>query len=250
MNHLKSLLLKLTAIAVVLSAGLVLSSATELQAREVDTEHKVVPKRSIPGDTLKLVGTAVTGIPGQSVAVIEDPKSRRQWSFHEGDQAGDILIKSIRRDHIVIDAGNGEKTVKLRGFLAGYENTTIKSAAGRGRVTVPVNRIGSRERQVVIDRQTALTTLADPQAALEEVKIMPARYFNRKTGFRIADFGANSIFSKMGLRSGDLVLAIDDREITGPEDAAGVLRRVREDGDVDLTVRRRARTYHINLLIQ
>jgi type II secretory pathway component PulC len=69
-------------------------------------------------------------------------------------------------------------------------------------------------------------------------------------GFRIADFGANSIFSKMGLRSGDLVLAIDDREITGPEDAAGVLRRIREDGDVDLTVRRRARTYHINLLIQ
>ena len=242
------LLPKLTAIIFILCAVLILSSTTELEARGVDMEHNMVPRSSIGGDNLKLVGTAMTGIPGQSVAVIEDPKSRRQWSFHEGERAGGILIKSIRRDYIVIDAGNGEKTVKLKGFLAGYDTTPDKSATGP--VNPTVNRIGSRERQVVVDRRTALTALADPSAALEEVRILPARYFNREIGFRIADFGANSIFSKMGLRSGDLLLAINDHEISGPEEAPSILEAIRDGGDIDLTVRRRARTYHINLLIQ
>ncbi len=79
---------------------------------------------------------------------------------------------------------------------------------------------------------------------------MPARFLNREVGFRIAAFEPDSIFSEMGLRSGDLVLAINDQEIAGPQEATSFFETIREGGDIDLTVRRRARTYHINLLIE
>jgi type II secretory pathway component PulC len=58
------------------------------------------------------------------------------------------------------------------------------------------------------------------------------------------------VFSQMGLRRGDLLLKINDDEISGPEEAVSLFETIREGGDIDLTVRRRARTYHINLLIQ
>jgi general secretion pathway protein C len=114
----------------------------------------------------------------------------------------------------------------------------------------PINRVGSRERLFVIDRATVEAAVADSEAVLDTVDIRPARLFNREVGFRITGFESNSIFSKMGLRNGDLLTSVNDQEIAGPQEAASLFETLREGGDIDLTVRRRARTYHINLLIQ
>jgi type II secretory pathway component PulC len=54
----------------------------------------------------------------------------------------------------------------------------------------------------------------------------------------------------MGLRSGDLVLALNGQEITGPDQVPDFLQTIREGGEVDLMVRRRARTYRISLEIR
>ena len=251
-SHLKPILLRhLSAALLFLGMGVGWPLSTEVNARELDLIHRVVPAIVFKASSLKLIGTAVTRDPDGSVAVIEDLKNRRQWSFHEGDRAGSILIRSIRRDHIVIDAGNGDETVKIRSYLA----TTAALAAPpvrpiSGPSATSINRVSSRERHKVIDRAVAEAAFADPESVLDHVDIMPARFFNREVGFRIAAFDADSIFSKMGLRSGDLLLAINDREIAGPEEATSLFETLREGGDIDLTVRRRARTYHINLLIQ
>lgn len=234
--------------ALFLGTGMIWPVSTDLEARVVDLDHKVVPQTEIKDDALKLAGTAVTGDPRQNLAVIEDTQRRRQWVFHEGDHAGRILIKAIRRDHIVIDAGEGEQVVKIRHFLTEVYPSTPKPSAGPS--VTQINRVSSRERHKVIDRATVEATLADPEAVLESIDVMPARFFNRKTGFRIAGVGKQSIFSQMGLRSGDLLLSINEQEIAGPQEAVAFIESLRDGGDIDLTVRRRARTYHFNLLIQ
>jgi len=221
---------------------------TDLWASKIDFNHKVLPQIVIKNNPLKLVGTAVTGDFDQNIAVIEDPLNHRQWSFHEGDRAGNILIKTIRRDHIVIDSGHGDRTVKLKGFLGKGAPPLPERKPGPS--VTSINRVSSRMRQVVVDQGEAQNILSNPQALLDQITVMPARFFNREMGFRIADFEKGSILSKMGLRSGDLILAVNDHEITGPEEAALLFETLREEGDIDLTVRRRARTYHINLLIQ
>jgi general secretion pathway protein C len=224
-------------------------------ARTVDIGHKKVPTIVLKDSALKLVGTAVTRDPDNRLAVIEDLKNRQQWSFHEGDRIGGILIKSIRREHIVIDAGKGDETVKIRGYLGQARPTTAYSNVPPERdVSGPsapsINRVGSRKRFFAIDRAVAEAAFADPASVLELVDILPARLFNREVGFRITAFEPGSIFSKMGLRSGDLLLTVNDQEIAGPQEATSFFETLREGGDIDLTVRRRARTYHINLLIQ
>lgn len=226
-----------------------------VDARTVDIGHKEVQPIVLKDSALKLVGTAVTRDPEKRMAVIEDLKSRRQWSFHEGDRAGETLIKSIRRDHIVIDAGKGDETVKISGYLNQGQSTTasLNVPAQRdfsGPSATSINRVGSRKRLFVIDRAVAEAAFADPASVLDRVDIMPARFLNREVGFRITAFEPESIFSKMGLRSGDLLLTVNDQEIAGPQEATSFFEIIREGGDIDLTVRRRARTYHINLLIE
>ena len=250
-SHLKPILLRhLSAALLFLGMGVGWPMSTEVNARELDLDHRVVPASVFKASSLKLIGTAVTRDPDGSVAVIEDLKNRNQWLFHEGDRAGSILIKSIRRDHIVIDAGNGDETVRIRSYLATAAPAAPPVRPISGPSAMSINRVSSRERHKVIDRAVAEAAFADPESVLDQVDIMPARFFNREVGFRIAAFEPGSIFSKMGLRSGDLLLAINDREIAGPEEAKSLFETLREGGDIDLTVRRRARTYHINLLIQ
>lgn len=234
--------------ALFLGTGIIWPVSTDLEARVVDLDHKVISQTEIEDGALRLAGTAVTGDPRQNLAVIEDTQRRRQWVFHEGDHAGRILIKAIRRDHIVIDAGAGEQMVKLMHFLTEVHPSTPKPSSGPS--ATRINRVSSREGHKVLDRATVEATLAGPEAILESIDVMPARFFNRKTGFRIAGVDKQSIFSQMGLRSGDLLLAINEKEIAGPQEAVSFIESLREGGDIDLTVRRRARTYHINLLIQ
>ena len=221
-----------------------------LKASPIDLDHRTVPAVVFADSSLKLAGTAVTGDPDQSIAVIADLKNRRQWSFREGDRAGDFLIKAIYRGHIVVEEGGVEKKVKINGFL---DQAAAAAAPARRAGEPPAaspRRAGSRQIDRVVDRGAVAAALANPEAVLESVDVQPARLFNRDVGFRISDFAAGSIFPKMGLRSGDLLLAIDECRIAGPQDAAAVWEALRQGGDVDLTIRRRARTYHINLLLQ
>lgn len=138
--------------------------------------------------------------------------------------------------------------VKLRHLLTAVYPSTRKPSVGPW--VTRSNRRASRERQKVIDRATVEATLAVPEMVMESIDVMPARFFNRETGFRIAGVGKQSIFSQMGQRSGDLLLAINEQEIAGPQESISFIESLRDGGDIDLTVRRRDRRYHINLLIQ
>ena len=74
--------------------------------------------------------------------------------------------------------------------------------------------------------------------------------FNNPPGFRITSFERDSIFGQMGLRNQDLVLSVNGEEFQGSEQAASFLQKIRDGGDLDIKVRRRARNYHIHLKIE
>lgn len=218
-----------------------------VHARSPDPDMRSVSAEVLEDRFLTLVGTAVVQNPHDSVAVIEDLKNRQQRLLHEGDRAGRILIKKILRDQVVIDAGNGETRVKIG---AGMGERSEVSTARSERITASTgNAIGSREGRYSIDYTAARAAFADPGKVLDNIDITPGRLFNRKRGFRIAAFDAGSILSEIGLRSGDLVLGINDQEITGPEQAVSVFKAIADGGEIDLEVRRRARTVHIRLQV-
>ena len=217
-------------------------------ARSLDPELRSLPAVVLEDRSFKLVGTAVAQNPRDSVAVIEDLNNRHQRLLHEGDRAGRILIKKILRDRVVIDAGNGETRVKLGAGMD--EGSGVPAAIGDPVAAEAGIEIGSRKGHYTIDYKTARAAFSEPGKLLDDIEMTPGRLFNRKTGFRIASFGEGSILSEIGLRSGDLILAINDQEITGPQQAVAVFKTIADGGEIDLTVRRRARTYHIRLQVQ
>lgn len=213
-------------------------------ARTAEFARQSLSGKSSETTARKLVGTAVTTDPIYSLAIVEDQNDRRQRLFHEGDRTGPIIIRKIRPGHLVIEVGGRERLVRVGHYLVSESGPPPKPSA-----TI-TGRPGFRELHRVVDRQRATAALSDTQEVFDSVDISVGRLFNRERGIRIATFGPQSIFSEMGLRSGDLLLRVNGREISGPEEASAFFDQVMKGGDLDLTVRRRARTYHINLLIQ
>ena len=68
------------------------------------------------GDYLRdfrLVGTAVTGEPGSTLAIIEHINTRQQAYYHQGDRIGKNLIERIERNRIVIVTDSGSEVVSM-----------------------------------------------------------------------------------------------------------------------------------------
>jgi len=50
---------------------------------------------------LKLVGTVAGDDSATSFAIIDNIRTRKQELYHEGDRAGDVLIKKILRNKVM-----------------------------------------------------------------------------------------------------------------------------------------------------
>jgi general secretion pathway protein C len=194
---------------------------------------------------LKLVGTVAGDDPATSFAIIDNKKTRKQELYHEGDTAGEVLIKRILRNKVIIDAGRGEELLALELQDSG-ERLNFSPTPQQQEKRIPSS---ARHRNLQLDRKEIEASLADTDGLIEQVNLSPYTLGTQK-GFRITDIPPDSVLTKIGLRNGDVIKAVNDQPITGPEDAAAFLEKVRAGGDVEITISRRRRTMRISLQIE
>jgi type II secretory pathway component PulC len=66
----------------------------------------------------------------------------------------------------------------------------------------------------------------------------------------IGSITPQNVLRKMGLRSRDVITAINDEAVTGPEQAADFFERLSRGGEVTINFQRRRRDRQIRLNIQ
>jgi type II secretion system protein C len=198
---------------------------------------------------LKLVGTVAGDDSATSFAFIDNIKTRKQELYHEGDKAGDVLIKKILRNKIIVDAGRGEELLALE-----LEETGKKIDFSRPpQPAVRNRRTTSREKSTRFDRAEVEASLQNVDQVIQELNISPYTRAGKPYGFRIGKLPRDSILIKMGLRSGDLITGVNDQSITGPEQASEFLQTLKQGGDVTITVRKgrgvrmRSRLIHLKI---
>jgi len=69
-------------------------------------------------------------------------------------------------------------------------------------------------------------------------------------GFRLGNIPAESFLRKMGLRSRDVIVGIDDETITSPDEASDFFQKLAGGGEVTIKLKRRRRTSQIKLNIE
>jgi type II secretion system protein C len=219
---------------------------TSAPQEEVSLEDIPTAEKSLG---LKLIGTVAGDDPATSFAIIENKSSPKQELYHEGDKAGEVLVKKILRNKVIVDAGRGEELLALELQETGRKIEFSPAPQSAVRERGPV----SREQSLRFDRAEVEASLGNVDQVIQELSISPFMRAGKPAGFRIGRLPSDSILVAMGLRTGDLITGVNDQEITGPEQAAEFFQTLKQGGDVTINVakgrgvRIRGRLIHLKI---
>jgi len=185
---------------------------------------------------LKLVGTVAGDDAATSFAIIDNKKTRKQELYHEGDKAGDVLIKRILRNIVIIDAGRGDEVLTLE--LAESGKKIDFAPAPQPQVDIKPAATGRSRPSFQLDRKEVQSSLANVDELIQRAGISPYLQGEQPAGFTIANIDSRSVLAKMGLRSGDSIMGVNGEAITGPEQAAEFFQKLKEGGDLTIKVRK------------
>jgi len=187
---------------------------------------------------LKLLGT-VTGDEKEAYAVIEDTDVRRQNLYKIGDTIQNATLKMILREKVVLNVNGKDEILgieKVREERKTDRSSERKSASGSQNITIKRSQID--------------TALQDVNTLMKQVRIQPHFQDGKPDGLRLTGVRPNSIFYNMGLKSGDIIMGVDGKNIESVDDALKFYQSLQSASKVQLQVKRRGRPKTIEYNIE
>jgi general secretion pathway protein C len=187
---------------------------------------------------LVLAGTIATQNPKRGVAIISDGGPSKVYAI--GDRIGGALLHSVYLDRVILDRGGALETLPLpRQILA-------------GRGTAPASRRGGADARTVAAVDNIRHMVQQDPAILDQVMRTVASYDNaagKLRGFRAYPGRNRQIFGKLGLKSGDLVTAINGTQLDDPQRSQEVFNTIQTSDHVTVTIERGGQKQDITLNI-
>ena len=193
---------------------------------------------------LKLLGT-VSGDKKDTYAVIEDVGEKQQHLYRVGDTIQNATVKTILREKVVLHV-NGEDeilAIEKKSDDAGLSNYSNKSTAAT------LNRKDAALEKISLQRAQIDAAVQDINSLMKQVRIRPHFTNGEPDGLRLTGIRPNSIFYRMGLKSGDVITGVDGKNIVSVDDALGLYQSLQSSSDVNVDIKRMGRSkrleYHI-----
>jgi general secretion pathway protein C len=197
---------------------------------------------------LKLWGT-ITGEDGMTRAVIEDQTKRKQDFYRAGDEVSTAKVKMILREKVILSvngedqileiekpASTGRRAPAMQGNLGetrprGAPPSASRSSASRAptrrAIRVKLSRLGSiSENPEDWSSYAAATPYDDDEG---------------ENGLRLSKITPSSPLRRLGIRNGDVVMAINDQPVAALDDLVKPLAEISAGEEMSLQIKRRGR---------
>jgi len=201
-----------------------------------------------------LLGT-VTGSKRNAFAVIEEKAKRKQGLFKVGDTIQNAVIKKILRGKVILTVGDKDEILTMdeaglpppaKGRIASRSATSKSSGPRRPTTRLPVSRSGAGQRVITVDRSDIDESLTNINTLLSQVRIRPHFKDGKPDGLAVSRIKDGSLFSKLGLREGDVVQAVNDKSIRSPDDVLALYKKLRAGSEVAIQIDRNGQKQTIN----
>lgn len=189
---------------------------------------------------LKLWGT-VARQSGKTYAVIEDTKKREQNLYQVGDTVQDAVVKMVLREKVVLNVNGKDEILSMEKL------EDVPEAAAPASPEAPVS---SGSRRIALKREQIESAVSDLNSLMSQVKIRPHFKDGQPDGIALSNIRSNSIFRKMGLRNGDVLMGVNDQNIQSVDDALGFYNSLKSASNVSLKIQRRGRLDTIEYTIE
>ncbi len=157
-----------------------------------------------------------------------------------GSEVEGYRVVDIQRNYILLSDGRETKAV---GFSFETAKTpTFESAVG--------TNSPSESFSAVVSKREIESVTADPGIMFRQIRLVPYVQNGQTKGFLFEWVDPQSIFSKVGIRAGDILISINNQDIKSGEDAFRILQALRNENSLRVSLMRDGKPIEINLRIE
>lgn len=229
-----------------------------------------LPDFDVPQETelpVKLTGVLAAQNPRWSMAMIRDEEGGDTYALGVGDAVPSddpIEILEIRRDRVFIDHDGQLEFIRLedspygdpepidprqqRGRSGGDDSGDDRSSGRRQRRQEDDGGRGGEEESAVVrrsegeyavDRERLESQVSNPEQLREEARIMPNYTDGEPDGLRLVGVTPDSLYSDMGIQSGDVLHNVDGQPVSNQREAMRMLEAMENEDEVVIEIERR-----------
>jgi len=195
---------------------------------------------------ISLLGT-IAGDEQSARAIIEDQQKKEQNLYRIGDTVQNAVVSRILRGKVVLRVNGRDEilTMEEKKKDTGRESGQKNRPSRRTEVTRPATTRNS----ITLDRQEITESLDNIGDILSQVRVEPYMQGGKAAGLQVSDISPGSIFASMGLEDGDVVQAVNNRQIKSPDDVVAFYQDLKSASRLNLLItrdgRRRVLNYNI-----
>ena len=91
----------------------------------------------------------------------------------------------------------------------------------------------------MIDESEVEKALANINQLITQIRVVPNFQDGKANGFKVFAIKPKSIFSKIGLKNGDVIQRVNDTDITSPDKAFSAFQELKNEKSLNVEILRR-----------
>ena len=188
-----------------------------------------------------------------SFAVLDDGENDEERLMRTNQKIADFTLAAIQRERVVLVKGGSFECVVLGEKKKKKKPSRTKSArksksSNSSKIKDGIKKTG--KNQYKIDREMLNEQLDDLSKLSKGARVIPHYRDGRPQGFKIVGVRPGSLYSHIGVRSGDVLKGVNGEEITSPNKALELYEQLKNSGNVNVEIERRGRKVALEYTIE
>lgn len=194
---------------------------------------------------LKLWGTIVAGN-FYSRAIIEETKSKDQKLYKIGDTIQTATLTHILRSKVVLSVNGKDEILEIEQ----KENKRQSNKRGTSFNSGSSDTDGKTTKNIAVKRSLIEESMQNLNQLMKDVRIRPHFRNGESDGLIVSGIKGGSVFRKLGLRNGDIIMGVDGSAIESVDDAMKLYSGLNDLENMKVDIKRRGKIQTLNFNIE
>jgi len=240
---------------------------------QIDTDVAVLSDLNV-----KLIGCMVAKKPEYSLALVTENSTNATYIVGIGENLMGAEVIEIRRDRVMIRRNGRIEYIAIVNSMSGAPSLAAAPRINRGTMAAMdikpntatlspsitaaaevIQREDAMSKEGVknlgnnrfeIDRKSINDQLSNPELLAKQAQIVPNYKDGKNHGIKLIGVQPSSVYSKIGIQNGDIVLGISGQKIDSQARALQLLDNMRSQNNVKIEVERRGKTQTIEYTVK
>lgn len=164
---------------------------------------------------------------------IEEHGSKKQKLYRLGDMIGSSKLVKITRNTATLRSGGQDVIMKVKATI--QDPLLPDAPAG-----------SAAARNLALSKTAVNENLSNLNALMNKAVVRPYTKRGVQEGFIISNIAPDSLYEKMGLQNGDIIIDVNNNKIRGADNLLQAVNLMQSGSSITLNIKRRGKDETIN----